>query len=43
MNLFTYTEFLETTAAKFLHSIPVSTFEIDVYQTIMVRLILDKG
>ena len=43
MNLFTYTELLETTAALFLHSIPImSTFEMDVYQTIMVRLILDK-
>ena len=42
MNLFTYTELLETTAALFLHSIPImSTFEMDVYQTIMVRLILD--
>ena len=44
MNLFTDTELLETTAALFLRSILImKTFEINVYQTIMVRLILDKG
>ena len=41
MNLFAYAELLETTAALLLHSIPImSTFEIDVYQTIMVRLMI---